>query len=67
MKMTKKIVGYAASPDDWIKVGGRACILPINHPIQIDCIEPVATSMVIRYDVETGEFETENTIYRRIN
>jgi hypothetical protein len=68
MTMPKKIVHYKAHPDNHILVGGRACVLPTDHPIQIDEFdEVVATSTVLRYDEKTGEFETENTIYQRIH
>jgi hypothetical protein len=62
--MSKKIVHYYAHADNWIKVGGRAAVLPSDHPIQGGYInEIVATSTVLAFDSITGTFETENSIY----
>ncbi len=62
--MSKKIVHYFAHVDNWIKVGGRAAVLPADHPIQDGFINDiVATSTVLSFDSITGTFETENSIY----
>lgn len=66
--MTKPVVRYKA-PGYVPKVGGSALVLPVDHPNhlpghQISNTVPVRTSAVIAHDVETGVFETVNTIYK---
>jgi hypothetical protein len=65
--MTKPIVEYATTEYSYIKVGQRAEVLAIGHPgndIMRSGTKDVITSTVIKYDEETGEFETLNTCYK---
>lgn len=67
--MAKKIVHYKAHPEDYIVVGRRACVLATDHPIHLNEDDDggiVATSTVLNYHEGSGDFETENTLYRRI-
>lgn len=58
----KTTVRYRQNLLDSIRVGGRAIVVPIDHP---NCSNkgPVLTSIVEHYDPITGEFETENSRY----
>lgn len=61
----KKIVHYLPLVEgEYIRVGYNAIVTPIDHsgPF-VSNNKPVITSKVIRHNEETGEFETENTIY----
>jgi hypothetical protein len=48
------------------EAGQRALVVPLDHPeaVRVSNRRPVLTSVVLAYDPETGEFETENTRYR---
>lgn len=47
--------------------GQGAIVKPVDHPsCLVTNLKLVLTSPVIKYDRETGEFETLNTIYRPI-
>jgi len=62
----KPKVDYVVSPHNQIAVGHRAVVEPINHP-DMDNVSnngPVLTSVVVSHNIETGEFETENTCYK---
>jgi hypothetical protein len=53
----------------YIKVSGVAVLLPLDHPNHLPTHNVsnkhhIRTSTVLRHDVETGEIETMNTIYR---
>lgn len=45
-----------------ITLGSPAIVFPTDHPL---CSNrgPVMTSVVVKHNKETGEFETENTRY----
>lgn len=63
--MSKRVVYYLASPDNRIEIGKPAYVQPINHPdgVRVSNTKPVFTSRVCRVDYQSGEFETQNTIY----
>jgi hypothetical protein len=47
------------------EAGQRALVRPLNHPqASVSNRSVVLTSIVLAYDPDTGEFETENTCYR---
>lgn len=47
-------------------VGAAALCVPVDHPgPMVSNKKAIATSEVLRYDPDTGEFETRNTVYRR--
>ena len=46
-----------------VKVGESACVYAIDHPTAGTNV--VRTSAVQSYDIETGRFETRNTIYTK--
>lgn len=60
--MMKKSVIFIATNDNYIKVGSRAIIQPVDHP---DCSnrEPAITSVVEKINSD-GSFETANSVYR---
>lgn len=65
--MTKPVVEYATTEHSFIKLGCRAYVLAIAHPGNSNMssgTKEVFTSEVIKYDEETGEFETLNTFYK---
>jgi len=66
--MTKPIVHYYPGHDDRIRVGSSAFICPIDHPDtgNVSNQSVVRTSNVISHNKETGDFETENSIYRAV-
>lgn len=66
MMNIKPIVRYDAARDHIVAVGSRAIIFPVDHPGQplVSNTSHVITSIVICYNPETGEFETENTVYK---
>lgn len=61
--MSKLVVHYKYPEESFIEVGYAAFVFPVDHP---NCSNTtlVKTSMVLRYDQATGEFETTNTIYK---
>jgi hypothetical protein len=48
------------------EAGQRALVRPLNHPQEasVSNRSVALTSIVLAYDPDTGEFETENTRYR---
>lgn len=64
----KKVVHYIVSPDNFIAEGVSAFVVPVDHPdtynVSNNC--PVCTSKVLSFDIQTGEFETLNTLYKPI-
>ncbi len=68
--MEKPIVEYDASKFVYISLGFSAEIWPLNHPNprgSVSNTTHVRTSKVITHDEKTGEFETQNTIYKPRN
>ena len=62
---TKATVHYRPSEWDTIKVGASATVFPVDHTSPWVSNEKVCfTSHVLWHDPETGEFETENSIYK---
>ena len=62
--MVKKVVSYLPQGSH-IRVGYGAIVHPLDHTSELvsnTC--PVTTSKVIRHDKNSGEFETENSIYK---
>lgn len=62
----KPIVRYDTSRPTHIGLGSSAVVTPVDHPNSSGLIVngyPIRTSRVISLTVETGEFETDNTIY----
>lgn len=63
--MPKPIVHYRKLVS--CSVGASALVHPIDHPgPDVSNTKMVRTSAVLRYDRDTGEFETRNSIYRRL-
>jgi len=63
----KKIVHYKPSRLDLIREGLHARVFPIDHPsIFVSNTAYVETSVVIKHNSETGEFETLNSIYKPV-
>ena len=61
-----KPIVYYSGEASVVGVGLPAYCKPINHPSDdVSNMQVVRTSKVIRYDLESGEFETQNTIYRK--
>ena len=58
----KPVVMYDGNEDSFIEEGYRAIVYPWNHP-HTSNDGHVQTTPVIRHNKETGEFETQNTIY----
>lgn len=60
----KKVVKYLSAGIP-IRVGEGAIVLPIDHPNRDMVSNTCAaiTSKVVSHNVETGEFETLNTVY----
>ncbi len=66
----KPVVYYDASKYHYINVHFYAHVYPINHPNPNGTVSNekcVITSKVITHDEHTGEFETQNTIYKPRN
>ena len=60
----KPIVNYTPQDADYIRVGHRAFVQPINHPsLAVSNTTGVMTSPFVKI-TEDG-FETQNTIYRK--
>lgn len=59
--MTKPVVRYAPTSNDFIVVGTCAYVTALDHPVWRNM--PVRTSTVQSYDKATGKFETMNTEY----
>lgn len=65
--MPKRIVEYREL--GYCEVGGCALVTPTTHPVTGAPISDklVRTSTVERFDPLTGEFETRNSIYRKVD
>ena len=61
--MSKPVVHYEGSP--YLADGMVYGIKPIDHPRSELNGVLVHTSRVLKFDTETGEIETLNTLYRR--
>lgn len=59
----KPIVYYRQHPSEFIVVGQLATVLALDHPQCGTAI--IFTTLVTKYDVATGEFETLDIVYRR--
>jgi hypothetical protein len=62
----KPTVYYRADRLHIIAVGYSAMVYPMAHPSELvtgDGETPARTSSVVRHDLDTGEFWTENTHY----
>ena len=61
--MSKLVVHYKYPEESFIEVGQAAFVFPVDHP---NCSNTTLakTTKVLRYDKDTGEFETTNTIYK---
>lgn len=63
--MTKSICYYDPGKFTRISLGGSALIFPLTHYSRdVSLTKHILTSQVIFYDPESGEFETQNTIYK---
>lgn len=62
--MTKKIVHYKGDVGI-LGVGYCAFLYPVDHP-NVSNKKVVKTTPVMSFDEKTGEIETKNTIYRRV-
>ncbi len=61
----KAIVHYYADKGTFIKKGMGAMVYPVDHTSpHVSNSSFCHTSKVIRYDEDTGEFETQNSIYK---
>lgn len=58
----KPVVIYIRQQPHYIKVGDRASVYALNHPVW--GARRVETSTVIAYSTDTGEFMTLNTHYK---
>jgi hypothetical protein len=68
-QQNKPIVHYIASPHDYIVLGHRGVVRPVDHYAteRVSNTREVLTSTVMRVQRSDGvvsEFETRNTIYR---
>lgn len=61
MTKTKQTAQYKTGDNYHIMIGSCAFIECVNHPLMSD--QPVRTSQVLTFDIDTGVFETKNTIY----
>jgi hypothetical protein len=64
----KPTVRYMMEKHGYIRVGHSAIVTPLDHPNHlpghfVSNLESVHTSTVLKYDKDTGRFETKNTIY----
>lgn len=59
----KKTVYYEVNKENIISEGMKAYVKPVDHP---NCSNKnfVLTSVVIKHNKITGDFETHNTLYR---
>jgi hypothetical protein len=63
--MPKPVALYDSTRPYKIEEGQSAIIFPITHySDQVSLKKFILTTPVIDYDFETGDFETENTIYK---
>lgn len=51
-----------------LRVGAGAVVKPLDHtsPL-VSNLKPILTSPVVRVDYQTGDFETRNSLYRRVS
>lgn len=63
MSSEKPVIHYIPKNDNIINVGRAAFVFPLDHPT---CSNKnhVITSIVLWHDKDTGEFETNNSIYK---
>lgn len=63
--MSKPIVRYTPSKDDFIEVGRGAFVYPADHwdNMNVSNHQIAHTSTVLQYTKDTGEFETKNSVY----
>ena len=61
----KPVVHYTPTSSDFIALGRDACIKTTDHP-GCSNLKFVITTQVVDYDVDTGEFETMNTLYKPV-
>lgn len=65
--MTKPVVKYSMTQYSFVELGQRASVLAFEHPgneVMEAGTKEVLTSTVIKYDEDTGDFETRNTLYQ---
>lgn len=64
----KRSVQYDVEQDVVIELGRRAFVFPIDHTDSenVSNTTHVLTSPVVKYDKQTGVFETENSIYHPV-
>lgn len=64
--MDKKVVHYIKWKYQRIIVGMPALVMPVDHYNDelVSNTSYVSTSKVISHNPETGEFETQNSIYK---
>jgi hypothetical protein len=63
--MVKPVSLYDITKPYSISEGACAIVFPVTHYSDLVSLKKhILTTPVINYDLETGEFETENTIYR---
>lgn len=60
-KADKPVVQYLPNAWNYVNVGQRASVYALNHPHL--GADRISTSKVVSYDSNTGEFETQNTLY----
>jgi len=62
----KQQVQYRITPHTYIVVGDCAFVFPVGHPDtdNVSGLNHATTSTVLSYDIETGEFETKNSLYK---
>ena len=60
---SKQVVHYRKLPQNYIQVGVCASVVVMDHPHFEPGVQ-VYTSTVQSYDKETGEFHTNNSIYK---
>lgn len=61
--MTKQIVNYVPTPQDYIKLGESAMVYPTNHTSYLVSNQCLCYTSEVIVITDTG-FETLNTIYR---
>lgn len=65
----KSVVRYKEVAPGFIHIGLSATIIPLDHPNPNGLVtngEVAHTSRVVSYDPNTGDFETMNTKYVRV-
>ena len=64
-KPQKPVVHYQETDGDFIMLGMPAMVRTVDHP-HCSNTKYVLTTRVVEYDRESGEFETENTLYKPV-